>query len=140
MQGVSLGIDLWTLHAWPVARLNELADYATGRVVFVQLTTIVGLFTVALLNRPETFFAFFAGVKTLSDITRMLVPRVDQGTPDHPPAWLGAIMKRFPARHGETFEEHWRRTHRGQPARPPSDAPRPTLQKPSTGPSKRRRG
>jgi hypothetical protein len=139
LQAVGLGFDLWSLHAWPVGRVNELADYASGRIVFVQLTTLVGLFTVAALGRPETFFAFFAGVKTISDITRTLVPRVDQGSPDRPPAWLGAIMKRVPPRNGETFEARWRRTNRGAPARPSSEAPPPAMRKPANGTTRRGR-
>jgi hypothetical protein len=114
IQAIALGVDLWTLHAWPVARVNELADYAGGRIAFVQLATMIGLFAVAALDRAEAFFAFFAIVKTAADMTRTLMPRLDQGTPDAPPVWLAAIMRRFPSQKSETFDEYWRRTNRGE--------------------------
>lgn len=119
MQGLAFGADLWTLADWPVARVNERADYLTGRVVMVHLTIVVGMFAFLWLNRPDAFFAFFVGCKVLADVTSLL-PRVDQGTPDRPPRWLAAVMRRIPRQNGETFEEYWARTHR-----PPGDGPAP---------------
>lgn len=123
VQGVSFGLDLWTLDRWPAARVNERADHLMGRVVLVHLTIIVGMFVAAWLDRPESFFGFFVGCKLLGDVTQFL-PKVDQGTPDQPPRWLAGIMRRFPRQNGETFEEYWRRTHERRPPGP-AKAPRP---------------
>ena len=112
VQGLAFGFDLWTLADWPVARVNDRADYLQGRVMLVHLSIFVGMFLVAWFDRPGAFFAFFVGAKALSDLGQLL-PRIDSGTPDAPPRWLAAVMKRFPRHNGESFEEHWRRTHKG---------------------------
>lgn len=118
LQALAFGTDLWTLADWPVARLTRDADYMQGRVVAVHLSLMVGMFLFAYFRTPAAFFGFFIGVKVLSDLSRML-PQLDQGTPDAPPRWLAAIMRRIPAQNGETFEEYWRRTNRtgGPPPR-----------------------
>jgi hypothetical protein len=117
MQGIAFGVDLWSLGAWPAARVNERADHLMGRVVLVHLSIIIGMFLFAWLERPGAFFGFFVGCKVLADLSSLL-PKADQGTPDRPPRWLAAVMRRFPRQNGESFEEYWARTHR-----PPADGP-----------------
>lgn len=119
MQGIAFGVDLWSLSAWPAARVNERADHLMGRVVLVHLSIIIGMFLFAWLERPGAFFGFFVGCKVLADLSSLL-PKADQGTPDRPPRWLAAVMRRFPRQNGESFEEYWARTHR-----PPADGPAP---------------
>jgi hypothetical protein len=120
VQGITFGIDLWTLADWPVARVNERADYLLGRVVLVHLSIIAGMVLAAWLERPRAFFVFFVGCKVLSDLTQLL-PRVDPGTPGEPPRWLSRLMRHFPKQKGETFDEYWRRTNLppGKKAAPP---------------------
>lgn len=122
VQGLAFGIDLWTLSSWPPARVNERANYLMGRVVLVHLSIIAGMFVAAWLHRPESFFAFFVGCKLLADVSQFL-PTPDQGTPDRPPRWLAAVMRRLPRQNGESFEEYWVRTHEGGTGREPGRLP-----------------
>jgi len=140
MQGLAFGIDLWTLADWPLARVNERADYLTGRVVMVHLTILIGVVAFAWLNRPGAFFAFFVGCKLLADATSLL-PRVDPGTPGRPPRWLAAIMRYVPRQNGETFEEYWRRTHQARDQGPGTgdQGVGTTTRRPSRRPKKARR-
>lgn len=124
-QGLAFGIDLWTLGSWPAARVNERADHLMGRVVLVHLSIIIGMFLFMWLERPGAFFGFFVGCKVLGDLATFL-PAVDQGTPQAPPRWLAAIMRRFPRQRGETFEEYWVRTHQAETDGPAPPAPLPS--------------
>ena len=111
LQGLSFGIDLWTLADWPAAKVNERADHLLGRVALVHISMIVGTFLAAWFETAAAYFGFFVACKVLADLSSFL-PKLDQGTPDRPPRWLAAIMRRFPQQNGETFEEYWVRTHR----------------------------
>ena len=124
VQGLAFGVDLWTLAAWPVARLNDRADYLHGRVMLVHLSILIGMFLVAWFGRPGAFFGFFVGAKALSDIGQLL-PRIDSGTPEAPPRWLAAVMKQFPRQNGESFAEYWRRTNLPAGTGPAAKPPRP---------------
>jgi hypothetical protein len=123
-QGLAFGIDLWTLGSWPAARVNERADHLMGRVVLVHLSIIIGMFLFMWLERPGAFFGFFVGCKVLGDLATFL-PTLNQGTPEAPPRWLAAIMRRLPKQKGETFEEYWVRTHKAEAGgAAPAAAPR----------------
>jgi hypothetical protein len=125
LQGLAFGIDLWTLAAWPAAKVNERADHLLGRVALVHISMIVGMFLFAWLETPAAYFGFFVGCKVLADLSSFL-PKPDQGTPDRPPRWLAAIMRHVPLQNGETFEAYWVRTNRPpDPSATPPKATRP---------------
>jgi hypothetical protein len=80
------------------------------------------MFLFVWLERPWAFFAFFVSCKVLGALSQVL-PALDRGSPDRPPRWLAAIMRRCPRQNGETFDEHWARTHRsGAPQSEPLGA------------------
>lgn len=117
VQGVAFGIDLWTLDRWPAARVTAQADHLMGRVVIVHLSIIFGMFLLAWLETEWAFFSFFAAMKLLTDAASFL-PRPQPGTDQAPPPWLVTLMRKVPTRRGESFEEHWARTSRGEPPPP----------------------
>jgi hypothetical protein len=83
MQGLAFGLDLWTLDQWPVGRMDERANHLLGRVVLVHLSLLVGLITYAVFDKEWAFFACFAGLKGLSDLSQFL-----------PASWRGAVPTR----------------------------------------------
>lgn len=72
VQAVAFGVDLWTLAAWPPARVTAEADSLLGRVVLVHVSLLVGVFLQAAFDRPWAFFACFATLKGLADLARFL--------------------------------------------------------------------
>ncbi len=72
MQGITFGIDLWSLPEWPAARVNQHADHVLGRIVLVHLSIIIGMALAAWLKRPWAFFVFFAVCKVLADAASLL--------------------------------------------------------------------
>ena len=97
--GETTGVEI-TTSGDPMFLLQG-ADHLMGRGALVHLSIIFGMFLFAWLDQPWAFFAFFVGCKVLGDLSQFL-PRPDQGTPERPPRWLAAIMRRLPSRNGET--------------------------------------
>jgi hypothetical protein len=123
LQGLAFGMDLWSLDQWPAARVNERANHLLGRVVLVHVSIIAGMVAYAMFEREWAFFAVFAGLKGLSDAAQFVPrPQVAATPSAPPPRWLAALVRLFPARNGETFEQYWARTHQtgGDGATPPS--------------------
>lgn len=85
LQAAAFGVDLWTLSAWPPARVRAQADHLLGRVVLVHLSLLVGLFLQAALDCPWAFFACFAALKGLSDLAQFLPRSWAVAGPPAPP-------------------------------------------------------
>jgi hypothetical protein len=114
VEGLALVVDLTGLSTWPFARLRQRAEHLLGRVVLVQLAIIGGMIYFAYRDTPEAFFGAFLALKVVADLGG-LIPRTETvATSATPPWWLAAVMRHLPARHGETFEQYWARTHATQ--------------------------
>ena len=125
IEAAAFAFDLRGLARWPFARLKHRGEHLLGRVILVQIAIIGGMWFLALRGTTNAFFGVFLALKILVDLGS-LMPRVE-AAPAAPPRWLAAVMKRFPARNGETFEQHWARTHAAESAMARDDErPRPS--------------
>jgi len=125
VEAAAFALDLRGLERWPFARLKQRGEHLLGRVILVQIAIIGGMWFFALRGTTDAFFGVFLALKFLVDLGS-LMPRAETA-PAAPPRWLAAVMQRFPARNGETFEQHWARTHAAESAMARDDErPRPS--------------
>ena len=110
---IALTIDRFTLAGWPFAKLKAQAQRVMGRLALVNIALLGGTWAMAYSRSPDAFFSVFVWLKAASDIGSMLPP-MDTKNPPRALVWL---MSFFPKQKGETFEEHWRRTRKGEEER-----------------------
>jgi len=98
--------DLPGLREKPFLWIENEASGNLGRVVLVHLTIIFGMFAVAMTGATRAFFAVFAGLKILADLTGVL----PHWNPTTPPPWLCRLMDRMPNAYPTmTFEQFWKK-------------------------------
>ena len=96
--------DLPGLRTKPFLWIEARGMGNLGRVVLVHLSIVLGMCAVAMTGATRAFFAVFAGLKILADLSGAF----PQWNPGKPPPWLCRIMDRLPnAYPGLTFEQFW---------------------------------
>lgn len=103
---LGLGIDLVRLRERSYRSIEVATERAMGRIFVVHMTIIFGMAGAMFFHAPAALFGVFAGFKTLFDLGGAF-PHRELGL--EPPRWA-KFLDRLPAKDGETFSEHWRRT------------------------------
>lgn len=103
---LGLAIDLVGLRERSFRSIEVATERAMGRIFVVHMTIIFGMAGAMFFHAPAALFGVFAGFKTLFDLGGAF-PHRELAL--EPPRWA-KFLDRLPARDGETFSEHWRRT------------------------------
>lgn len=107
---IAVTVDRFTIANWPFAKLKDQAQRLMGRVTLVNVALIGGTWFMVFNNQPDAFFKVFVWLKAAADIGNLL-PSMESRDAPRALVWL---MGFFPKQNGETFEDYWRRTHRGE--------------------------
>ena len=111
-----LGFGLLSLREWPFARLKVQVKGAMGRVVLVQFAIIFGMALAIWLEKPDSFFWVFGGLKTVSDIGGLVAAGSGLGAGAKtgadvataaPPKWAKSVVAKIAP--GDDLDVYWKR-------------------------------